>query len=303
MKFSRCLVPVKVIPRIIGGLGNQLFIYAAARRMSLINNAELVLDKSSGYVRDYDYERQCQLDHFHIDCRSSTDQERLEPFPRIRRYLKRSLSRFQPFESRAYIQQEIIDFDVRLLRVKPRGTVYLEGYWQSEGYFKDVEDTIRSDLQIRPPNDSTNLEMAERISGHLAVAVHVRFFDAPASDGINNAPSDYYVRAVAHMETLAPGAHYFLFSDQPHAARKRIPLPDDRVTLVSHNKGDEVAYADMWLMTHCKHFIIANSTFSWWGAWLAAQPRKYVIAPGFEMRQGKMWWGFAGLIPDDWIKL
>lgn len=82
-----------------------------------------------------------------------------------------------------------------------------------------------------------------------------------------------------------------------------IPLPDARVTLVAHNQGDEHAYADLWLMTQCQHFIIANSTFSWWGAWLAAHPGKQVIAPGFEMRLGKMWWGFAGLLPAEWIKL
>ena len=82
-----------------------------------------------------------------------------------------------------------------------------------------------------------------------------------------------------------------------------MPLPDGRVTLVAHNQGDEAAYADLWLMTQCQHFIIANSTFSWWGAWLASHVGKYVIAPGFEMREGKMWWGFDGLLPDEWIKV
>lgn len=293
----------KIIPRIYGGIGNQLFCYAAARRLALVNNAELVIDDVSGFVRDDAYRRKYQLDHFSIPCRKATLAERLEPFARIRRYFKRMLNKYGPFVARSYIQQEVIDYDPRLITVQPRGTVYLEGYWQSEQYFKDVEATIRDDLRIIPPTDAANLDMAVRIHSCRAVAVHVRFFDAPQEQGMNNAPGDYYAIAVAKMETLVPDAHYFIFSDQPIAARNRIPLPDGRVTLVAHNQGDEVAYADLWLMTQCQHFIIANSTFSWWGAWLAAYVGKHVIAPGFEMRQGKMWWGFDGLLPNEWIKI
>jgi hypothetical protein len=115
------------------------------------------------------------------------------------------------------------------------------------------------------------------------VAVHVRFFDTPQEKGVNNAPYDYYKRAFAIMANLAPDAHYFIFSDQPVAARDLIPLTEDRVTFVSHNQGEENAYADLWLMTQCQHFIIANSTFSWWGAWLASHRGKHVIAPGLEI--------------------
>ena len=294
----------KLIPRIVGGLGNQLFCYAAARRLSLANKAELVIDDVSGFGRDHDYQRSYQLDHFNIPCRKATAAERLEPLSRFRRYLKRRFNRHLPFEARTLVQQEGIDFDARLLHVKPRGTVYLEGYWQSEDYFKDVEETIRADLNVQPPTDTCNLDMAAQIRGSLAVALHMRFFDAPGgSDGINNAPGDYYTRALAKMESLVPGAHYFVFSDQPEAARERISLPDNRVTLISHNAGNESAYADLWLMTLCRHFIIANSTFSWWGAWLAGQFPKHVIAPGFEMRRGKMSWGFKGLLPEEWIRL
>lgn len=293
----------KIIPRIFGGLGNQLFCYAAARRLALVNNADLVIDDVSGFERDHDYHRQYQLGHFSIPCRKATPAERLEPFSHIRRFLKRRLNQRCPFEARSYIQQEGIDFDPRLLQVKPRGTVYLEGYWQGEDYFKDVEETIRSDLRILPPTDAANQVMVTWMQDCLAVAVHVRFFDAPAAGGINNAPGDYYTRAVHFMETFAPNAHYFVFSDRPEDARASIPLPDERVTCVIHNRGDENAYADLWLMTQCQHFIIANSTFSWWGAWLAAHPEKQVIAPGFEMRQGKMWWGFEGLLPGEWIRL
>lgn len=293
----------KIVARILGGLGNQLFSYAAARRLALVNDAELVIDDKSGFARDHDYQRHYQLDHFSIPCRKAGAVERLEPFSRARRYLKRRLNQRLPFRARSYIHQEGINFDSRLLQVKSRGTVYIEGYWQSEDYFKDVEETIRDDLRIIPPTDATNLAMAARIRACLAVAVHVRFFDAPTEGGINNAPDDYYARAVAEMEMLAPDTHYFVFSDQPAAARDRIPLTADRITLVSHNQGDENAYADLWLMTQCQHFIIANSTFSWWGAWLAEHLGKHVIAPGLEVREGKMWWGFEGLLPEEWLKV
>ncbi len=292
----------KIIPRIFGGLGNQLFIYAAARRLALINNAELVLDDVSGFVRDHRYERHCQLAHFHIPCRIATAVERLEPAARLRRYLKRRINERRPFMERRFIQQEGVNFDPRLLRVKPRGTLHLEGYWQSEGYFKDVETAIRQDLTIEPPNDVVNLAMADHIRTCTAVAVHVRFFDAPQIMDVNNTPSDYYSCAIAEMERRVPYAHYFLFSDRPEAARACVSLPDERITLVSHNLGDTHAFADLWLMTLCQHFIIANSTFSWWGAWLSDSLSKIVIAPGKYSPENTTW-GFDGLIPDSWVQI
>jgi len=296
-----------IIARVLGGLGNQLFSFAASRRLALVSDTDLVLDAVSGFNYDFVYQRHYQLDHFNIPCRKATAVERLEPFSRLRRALKRKWNQRLPFEQRRYLVQEGIDYDARLLNFKPQGTVYLEGYWQSEDYFKDVEPQIRADLRIQPPTDTVNQQMAERIRAANAVAVHVRYFDAPTQSaqgvGENNAPGDYYQRAIKLMEERVPNAHYYIFSDQPVAARARIPLSDDRVTLVNHNQGDAMAYADLWLMTQCQHFIIANSTFSWWGAWLAGYPEKIVIAPGFENRKGVMSWGFRGLLPDRWVKL
>lgn len=294
---------LKVVARIWGGIGNQLFTYAAARRLSLVNDAELVLDLVSGFASDRAYRRHYQLDHFNISCRKASAAECLQPFPRLRRKIMLAYNRYRPFEQRSYVRQETIDFDPRLLHVKPRGVVYLEGYWQSEGYFKDIEKVIRADLQIKPPTDSVNLAVAAHIQRTLAVAVHVRFFDKP-SDSVkgNNAPDDYYREAVAYMERQVHGAHYFIFSDYPAAARAVIPLPDDRITCVSNNQGSGDAYADLWLMTLCQHFIIANSTFSWWGGWLCSNEHKRVIAPGFEKRDGNSYWGFKGLFPDNWIR-
>ncbi len=270
--------------------------------MALISNAELVIDDVSGFVRDFDYRRDYQLDHFSVPCRKATSRERLEPLSRARRHLKRFFNRNRPFEERSYIQQEGIDFDSRLLRVNPRGTLRIEGYWQSEGYFKDVEDTIRADLQFTPPTDAANLKMASRARGNQSVAVHVRWFDAPSDSPTHNMADGYYQRAIASMESKLNSPQYFIFSDRPEAVRLKLNLPTDRVTCVSHNKGDENAYADLWLMSQCRHFITANSTFSWWGAWLGEREGSVVITPDVTQKViEKTNWGFDGLIPARWL--
>lgn len=291
-----------MIVRIRGGLGNQLFCYAAARRLALVNNAELVIDDVTGFVRDRQYRRRYMLDHFTITARKATPAERLEPFERYRRGVKKWLSRRKPFSERIYLEQEGVDFDERLLYKKVSGSLYLDGLWQSEKYFKDVESMIRSDLRITPPRDEMNQRIAEEIRTSNAVALHMRWFEAPGATAIHNVSTDYYLRAIAMMEGRIDSPHYFLFSDDPEAASAKLSLPEASVTFISHNREEEQAYADLWLMTQCKHFIIANSTFSWWGAWLANRKDKIVIAPNIELN-GITAWGFPGLIPPDWILL
>ena len=291
----------KVIVRIKGGLGNQLFCYAAARRLALKSDAELVIDDVTGFIRDVTYRRSYALDRFQILARKAKPHERMEPFERFRRGLAKMMARHRPFRLRRYVEQEGIDFDPRLLSFKVKGTVYLDGLWQSEGYFKDVADVIRADLCIMTPTDQNNNEMAARIHDCLAVAVHVRWFDAPWKKGVNNATNEYYSSAIAHMEEIAPKAHYFLFSDDPASARARVPIPRERVTCVSHNQGYANAYADLWLMSQCNNFIIANSTFSWWGAWLGERKDKIVVCPKIKTQEGKkIAWNLPRQIPRSW---
>ena len=292
----------KLIVRISGGLGNQLFSYAAARRLAIKNNAELVIDDKSGFKYDYIYKREYCLHNFNIPCRMATLNECLEPFSRYRRKIKRLRNQLFPCFGRDYLIQNKIDFDSSLLDQKISKTLFIEGYWQSELYFKDIEDSIRKDLEITPPSDSMNLTCAEKIKNINAVAVHIRFFDQDPN-GSMNISYEYYDRAIELMEKSTKGAHYFIFSDQPNKVLKKIKIPNERVTLVNHNKGDDNAYADLWLMTLCRHFIIANSTFSWWGAWLSKNVDKKIIAPGVEIRSGVAWWGFKGLLPAGWIIL
>jgi hypothetical protein len=243
------------------------------------------------------------LDRFAIPARKATSWERMEPFERYRRGVAKIVSRRRPFHLRRYVEREGMDFDSRVLTIRVRGRVYLDGCWQGEGYFKDVEPTIREDLRIIPPTDELNRQMAERIAGCNAVAVHVRWFHAPGSEGAaHNASVDYYRRALDEIRRRVNDPHFFLFSDDPNSARALLDLPEQDATCVAHNRGDQNAYADLWLMSQCRHFIIANSTFSWWGAWLCAYQDKMVIAPSDHIA-GIMMWGFKGLIPDQWLTL
>lgn len=292
----------KVIARIKGGLGNQLFCYAAARRLALANNAELVIDDVTGFARDRLYCRRFMLGRFCIPARKATPPERMEPFGRYRRGLAKWVSHRRTFEKRRYVEQEGLDFDERLLALRVNGTLYLDGYWQSEGYFRDVEQRIREDLQIISPTDAQNQRTAEEIRGSDAVALHVRWFDAPGNMASHNVSANYYQRAVALMEEKIESPRYFVFSDDPEAARSKIELPEGRVVFVTHNREDENAYADLWLMTQCRHFITANSTFSWWGAWLGREKLKIVLTPDLRI-EGKTTWGFKGLIPGEWVRV
>ena len=312
---------LRVIAHIKGGLGNQLFCYAAARRLALVNQAELVIDDVNGFACDVTYQRQYSLHRFNIAGRPATAKERLEPFEWYKRKAAKFLLRVLPFERRPYLVQEGRAFDPRLLTLQLKRSVYLDGYWQSERYFKDIEKTIRGDFVITAPSDNVNRDCCEKIRCEPnAIALHVRWFKSPSTTSPYNASLSYYQRAIAFIKERVPNPHFFLFSDDVDAARQKLNLDDHTVTYITHNQGDANAYADLWLMVHCKHFIIANSTFSWWGAWLAkgdaksdstkpkpfnlesSNPSKIVITPNLNIT-GITSWGFDGLIPDDWIVL
>jgi hypothetical protein len=271
--------------------------------LAIVNNADLRLDAVTGFSSDYFFRRTYQLDNFHIKSEKATASERLEPFPRIRHKFLRLISYFIPFKYRNYVKERTMEFDARILNLKVNGNLYLDGYWQSEKYFKDIENVIRGDLKIKLPCDDMNLKMCERIRNLCAVALHVRFFESISNIGLNNISQNYYIKAIERMTQLVPNAHYFIFSDNPIEARKVIDLPAEKMTFISHNKSENNAYCDLWLMSKCQHFIIANSTFSWWGAWLASNKNKIVIVPGEILNKSQTSWGFRGLIPDEWIRI
>lgn len=293
-----------IIPIVFGGVGNQLFCYAAARRLSIVNAVDLAIDNVTGFRQDK-YSRKYTLHRFNIPCRLATAKERLEPFPRIRRKFLKVLSSFQSFESRTYIQQEGNDFDCRLLRVVVSKTTYLEGYWQSADYFSDVEAQLRRELRPKPPEDTGSVALGRTIESENVVALHVRYFDPPGVTTRHNLDREYYRRALMHLERSVGRVRVALFSDNTTAAREMLGLPSDQLMIVSSGTHGSSVCDDLWLMTKCRHFIIANSTFSWWAAWLGEKENSEIVAPNIVIdHPGRLTsWGFNGLIPQKWKRL
>jgi hypothetical protein len=294
----------KVIVRIKGGLGNQLYGYAAARRLSLVNDTELVIDSVSGFERDYQYKRKYTLARFAIPCRIANKDECFFPFERTRRAIAKLLAKRKPFEHRSYIEQEFSDLDNRLINLKiinPETTI--DGLWQSEAYFKDIADTIRSDLRIQPSVNKMNIDAKNWILAHNTVAIHMRWFGNQNSSA--NVPLAYYHNAIKLVNERVNNPRFVIFSDNPKAAVKSLNLDREKFLTVEWNVQDGGEVDDLWLMTLCHHCVIANSTFSWWGAWLGdGGDDRLVIFPRCSPRDAFNWpWDYEGQMPSKWIPI
>lgn len=303
-------MPRKVIVRLKGGLGNQLFCYAAARRLSLVNDAELVLDTVSGFEFDHIYKRTYSLAGFSIPARLATPHERMEPFGRIRRLFARKLSESKPLDKRRYIQQVGVDFDPNVVSLRlQEGTTYFDAFGQSEKYFADIREQLKQDLKMSTTVALDCRNAAAAINSTESVALHMRWFDNGLNENSSNISLSYYAQAIAQLLTKNPAVHFFVFTDRPDKSTGALEslLKTNQYTLVSQAKVNNSAETDFWLMRQCRHFIIGNSTFSWWAAWLAEQDKSgaLVIAPSrnVDPLHSVTAWGFPGLLPDRWTAL
>lgn len=268
-----------VITRLQGGLGNQLYQYAVGRALALRFNRTLYIDKRTilpeAPARQYDLGSFCIEENF---------VQGLEAFRTRWVCSVRMGDLFQkvfPFANGYRLIRDREEGYDRSVFESHNGPIILHGYWQSYRYFKDISDSLRQDLQFRKAPDKEGAQMIELIEKSTSVSIHVRrgdYVSNPAfTASIGVCDSDYYRRAVNKICNEIPSPKFFVFSDDPNWAECNLNLPGDPV-FVRHNLGRSDV-EDFRLMTHCKHFIIANSSFSWWAAWLAPYVAKTVIAP------------------------
>lgn len=271
-----------IITHIIGGLGNQMFQYAAGRALALANGVPLHLDVSGfeGYGLHQGFEL-----HRVFGCEAplASNEEvgavlGWRSAPLVRRILVRS--ELTKLRGQAFVVEPHFHYWPGIRNLP--ATVYLQGYWQSERYFAAVADAIRADFSFRQPLSAINAAIAEKIgAGGAAVSLHVRrgdYVSNPTTYAAHGLCSlDYYRAAVHHVAERIEAPEFFVFSDDIEWVRNKLGI-DFPCHYVDHNQGVE-SYNDMRLMSLCRHHIIANSSFSWWGAWLNPREDKIVVAP------------------------
>jgi len=265
-----------ITARVYGGLGNQCFIYSTARALADRCGARLMLDPSM-LALDTVYRRPYLLSQFSIRVDGMAAGASLEML-RLRR-LHTHLRRTLGWRADRWLFETVPPRflpDVVTWRGK---TGTLDGYWQDERYFLDDAFALFDDLMPMdvPSLARTPLALQINDSEH-SVAIHVRSYrEVPGrQDGSFALPMSYFQNAIAWIRSVAPGAHFFLFSDDPQWVSERLVVPPGtHWTVVDHaDSGCASPMLDFYLMTLCRHAIVANSSFSWWGAWLGEQHRR-----------------------------
>lgn len=286
-------LPNKIITNIIGGLGNQFFQYATGRAISYKTGLPLVLDISE--FENYQL-RNFLLNEYNIHAEIISRDTALsfKGENRWQRYLNR-------FIRKRFIVEKEFAFDSSILDIsKP---VFLYGYWQSEKYFVEIRDILLKELTLKSPLSGLNLDMATHIQTSQSVALHVRRGDYIS--GKKNTEKyaicslDYYKQSIQYFAHSTKNPYFFIFSDD-HAWVKENLRIDYPTVFVDHNPPSS-ACEDLRLMSLCQHQIIANSSFSWWAAWLNPNPNKIVIAPQKWFNDLSI--NTSDLIPDQWIRL
>ncbi len=290
-----CNAAAQVVVAISGGLGNQMFQYAMARCYAFANAAELLLYLGTRYKPGKS--RRYGLAKFRIAGRLATHAEagglrRARPW---RRLPGRLFPALLPAPDPEVVTEKSMRFDPAVLT--PRARVKLNGVWQSERYFSDVADLVRSDFTLRDDLDRRNQDTLNRIRSRLSCFIHVRRGDY-LTGGIYTCPPEYYADAVAIVrERVGAAVQFFVFSDEPNWVRE-MAIGGAGAEIVDWN--GEAPERDLELMRACRHAIIANSSFSWWGAWLGDLAARTVIAPRvWSLRRSDL----EDIAPSRWLRI
>jgi hypothetical protein len=288
-----------IIVKLYGGLGNQMFQYAFGKSFSIRYGIPLKLDISSLF--EY---RKYEMDIFNLDTDIATKEDMLLFDRRNLSLGKRVLFKIKHCFLKPLYISEKEGLELFIFPKKVSKNVLISGYWQSEYFFKNIESDIRRDLLFPDITTESNMTFCSLIKQTNSVSLHIRRGDYLWNHN-NNVhgvlPLKYYHQAIEYIIEKVFNPIFFIFSDDADWVKENLDI-NGSFYIISGNKN-KLAYIDMQLMSYCKHNIIANSSFSWWGAWLNDYSDKIVIAPS-------QWFSHPfknslqkNIVPKEWISL
>lgn len=264
-----------IVIELSGGLGNQMFQYALYKKFESLNK-DVVMETS--FFRSGQELRELELGIFPVKYKEITDKEAAS----IRGYgyqdsvLDKIRYKLTPKKYKVYIDK-IGPFQPEIFEME---NVYLSGYWQNENYFKDIREIVCRDFSFSDELVECNKELCHTLENENSVSVHIRRGDYLTTENTrihgNICTDAYYANAMNYIRESVENPQFYIFTDDLEWAREK--YRGQNVMIVEGNRNDS-SYVDMFLMSKCKHNIVANSTFSWWGAWLNSNPDKLVLAP------------------------
>lgn len=297
------------IVEIIGGLGNQMFCYAFAKAIELHYGKGSVALYTGRFQHTKD-NMGFELDSvFGIDDPVISDENEIKSLIDDSWSLPARLRRKLFGQKKTYYKEQIYTYDSRVFNLDiDVKRIYLQGLWQDENYFKDIRSEIIKKFTFTRELSKENASLMSEIKQSISVSLHVRRGDYISNEFYRNILGNvctyqYYLDSLKYLEKrLGSDLSYYIFSDDIAWVKANFDFLENRKTVfVKNNKGIN-SYIDMQLMSCCKHNIIANSTFSWWGAWLNDNDYKIVIAPN-------MWYNDYercknnDIVPMDWVKI
>ncbi|MCF6129915.1 alpha-1,2-fucosyltransferase [Flavobacterium sp. AS60] len=271
-----------IVTRIYGGLGNQLFQYAVAKSLAIEKNQKFALD-ISGFetYKLHNY----SLQHFNIQSNF---------YKKPNRFVAKFLKTF--FKCIKYREA---DFGYNSNVFSLEGDyIFLEGYFQSEKYFLKHQNEIRNDFEIIAPLKEKSKAALAHIESVNSVSIHIRRGDFLNNERHNTDKSSYYKEAIERIESSVENPVFFVFSDDINWSKANLYTKHE-TNFIDFNDA-LTNFEDLKLMSSCKHNIIANSSFSWWAAWLNKNESKIVIAPKKWLNDNT---NTNDIIPETWIKI
>jgi len=278
-----------------GGLGNQMFMYAMVRALSIRNSTTMAFNLKLGFEKDL-FNRRLEINNFHTELPESPlytfDYKLGRAFRKISRKLKRNII----IPNMVYQCEKQNAFEDFYIKQKIKNA-YIEGYWLSEKYFKDCEQQIRKDFSFKCTfTDEIEAEFKKIRDYENPVMIGIRRYQETSGKDRDSrlVPISYYLEAIKIIKSRITNPVFIVFTQDAEWAMSELP-PNEKYYFVKPKTSELSSLEDLYLMNSCKHFIISNSTYYWWGAWLKDSCDKIVIAPDkFPNRD---------TICDSWIKI